>query len=157
VEDAILSSICHPSVFDALGERVRIFHPEHVAGEQGFIGGTTSATRVPTVALCLGYQSISFFGCEGSFAETTHTFKDEAPERQVLIRAGGKHYRTTLQFMNQSESLAAVISAFPDILKDRSGGLLGAMLAYPETWEVVGLTATLKAELDPNAPLVPVE
>lgn len=157
VERGILSSTCDPNVFEALKGRVWMFHPEHVEAEHRFGGGTTSATRAPQPALYMGYRDISFFGCEGNFAATTHTFKDEAPERQLLVAAGGERYRTTLQFLDQAESLATIISAFPDLLHDRSGGLLSAMIAHPDTWDVVGLTATLKRELDPGTPLVPLE
>lgn len=153
VGSAILSSICAPAAIDALAGRVEVFDPEHVDPQTPFLGGTTSATRVPAPAIFRGYRSISYFGCEGNFEATTHTFKDEAPERQVLIDAGGKRYRTTLQFMNQAESLAQVIAAYPGLLIDRSGGLLGGMIAHPETWEVVGFTAALLHELDPQAPL----
>jgi hypothetical protein len=153
VESAILSSICAPAAIDALAGKVQVFDPEHVDPQTPFIGGTTSATRVPTPAIHQGYRSISYFGCEGSFGATTHTFKDEAPERQVLIQAGAERYRTTLQFMNQTESLAEVIAAYPGLLIDRSGGLLGAMIAHPDSWEVVGLSEVLLRELDPDAPL----
>ncbi len=150
IQNAILSSICHPSAFDRLKGRVRYFHPEHVEAETTFIGGSTSATRAPAPALCLGYRSISYFGCEGNFGATTHTFKDEAPPRQVLIQAGPERYRTTLQFMNQTENLAGLIAQMPDLLHDCSGGLLSAMIEHNDTWEVIGLSAALKAEMDPE-------
>lgn len=157
VGEAILSSICAPEAFDLLKGRVRIFHPEHIRIDTPFTGGTTSATRVPTPAICLGYRSLHYFGCEGSFEGPTHTFKDEEPARQVLVSAGGRFYRTTLQLMNQAQSLAEIIRAYPDMLFDRSGGLLSAMLAHPETWEVAGLSKTLLDEMDPEGPRRPME
>jgi hypothetical protein len=47
----------------------------------------------------------------------------------------------------QCEELAGIISTFPDVFHDRSGGLLSAILAYPDTWEVVGVSAALKEHL----------
>jgi hypothetical protein len=149
VDSAIISSGCDKAVFDALQGRVSMFHTEHIEGPgMRFIGGTTSACRCQGVALWLGYRHVSFFGCEGNFTGATHSFKDERPERQVLIEAGGQRYVTTLQFMMQSENLAELIRGFPGMFFDRSGGLLKAMIDHPDTWEVVGLTPVLKREID---------
>jgi hypothetical protein len=151
---AILGSHCHPSVFEALKDaQVTIFHAEHVKGAvTPMIGGSTSATRVPKAALLLGYREIHYFGCESSYEGATHTFKDEADnEKQLIIRAGDKEYRTTLQFMVQAENLAKLVRELPHLFKDRSGGLLSAMIAHPETWEVVALSAALRDIIDPTS------
>ena len=37
------------------------------------------------------------------------------------------------------------------MLKDRSGGLLGAMIEHPDTWEIVAYSAALRDEIDPTA------
>jgi len=154
VERAILASNCHPGAFDALGGKdVRIFHtflredigPEIVALCERFaiVPGTTSACSAPLAALRMGYKRIVYFGCEGSFAETTHSFKDEDHESQVIVRAGGKDFRTNLQFYMQSEYLAKLCRLFPTFLCERSGGLLRAMIEHPDTWEVAALSEHL--------------
>ncbi len=150
---AILASHCDPQVFENLRDAdVTIFHSECVAdAKKPLIGGTTTATRAPMVALMMGHHPISFFGCEGSFSETTHTFKDEEHPRQLIIRAGGKDYRTTLQFMSQCENLAMIIRSLPQLTKDCSGGLLGAMIEHHETWGVVAFSKALRDELDPTS------
>ncbi len=153
VKMAILASHVHAEVFAELKDAdVLIFHSEHAKGaKKPLIGGSTSATRVPMVALMLGYRKTHFFGCEGSFGETTHTYKDEKNEQQVIISAGGIDYRTSLQMMVQSENLAKIIGRFANTFIDRSGGLLGAMIAYPEEWEVVAMSEGLRNKLDPTA------
>ena len=150
---AVLASHCDPQVFENLrGVDVTIYHSEHVEGaKKPMIGGTTSATRAPMVALMMGHYPISFFGCEGSFNDKTHSFKHEDHPRQIIIRAGGKDYITTLQFMDQCENLAMLIRNMPDIAKDCSGGLLGAMIEHPETWEVVAFSKALRDEIDPTS------
>lgn len=150
---AILASHCDPSVFALLKDaEVLIFHSEHVHGAKApIIGGSTSATRVPKVALMLGHREIHYFGCEGSYEGATHTYKDEQHENQVIIRAGGKDYRTTLQLMVQSENLAKFVRDMPHLFKDRSGGLLAAMAEHWDTWEVVALSDALRDKLDPTA------
>lgn len=131
---AFLADDCSPALFDALrGADVRTFSTE---GDCGRNGGSTTASRVPMLALKAGYSEMHFFGCEGSFAERSHTYKDESGDWDVVIEAGGLSYRTNCQMMLQSENLALLIRAFPNILKDRSGGLLAAMVAHPETWGV---------------------
>jgi hypothetical protein len=151
---AILGSHCHPSVFEVLKDAdVTIFHSEMVKDAVcPMIGGSTSATRVPKAALMLGFREIHYFGCESSYEGATHTFKDEgANDKQLIIRAGGNEYRTTLQFMVQAENLAKLIRELPHLFKDRSGGLLRAMVDHWDTWEVVALSGALRDILDPTA------
>jgi hypothetical protein len=154
VDRAILASNCHPAAFDALeGKDVRIFHtflredagPEIITLREKFaiVPGTTSACSAPLAALRMGYKKLVYFGCEGSFGETTHSFKDEDHESQVIIRAGGEDYRTNLQFYMQSEYLAKLCRLFPTFLEERSGGLLRAMSDHPDSWEVVALSGHL--------------
>lgn len=151
---AILASHCAPEAFDALrGASVTIFHGYQWTPDikSPLMGGSTSATRAPLPAILSGHHEVHYFGCEGSFRDTTHTFKDESDYgRQLIIRAGGKDYRTTMQFMSQTENLSDLIRNVP-MFKDRSGGLLAAMIEHPNTWEVVAVSGELCQEMDPTA------
>lgn len=145
VESAILADHCAPRVFDILGDRARVFHVD--------VGGTTSACCTQLLALRLGYRHVSYFGCEGSFdfeSGVTHTFKNEMPAEQMVIKAGARHYRTSLQFYMQCETLSHLIRTFPHLFCDRSGGLLGGMIEHPDTWEIVAYSEALKKKLDPE-------
>ena len=53
--------------------------------------------------------------------------------------------------MVQSQDLARLIRTLPHIAKDKSGGLLGAMVEHWDTWEVVALSEALKDVLDPTS------
>ena len=93
--------------------------------------GTTSATAVPHLAAMLGYRSVTFYGCEGSFEGRTHTFKDIGGNR-LWVEANGKEFVTNAQMLMQSDELAEVIRLAPHVFKERSGGLLEAMVVDPD-------------------------
>jgi hypothetical protein len=150
-DSALVASVCHPDVFKVLAGKCQVFHTEHADVVDPILGGSTTAMRTPLLAVRMGYADVVYFGCEGSFADTTHVFKDESAlfPAQVIIRANGQEFRTNLQFMDQSEGLAQLITAMPEIYSERSGGLLRAMIEDPE-WEVVALSRDLKRALDPD-------
>lgn len=144
VERAVLSTGVHPNVFAALcGKDVRVFHTNPAPGSD-FVahGGCSSACRVPLVALHMGYTEIAFFGCEGSYGETSHVYPVEERKVLLVVRADGKDYVTQPDFYMQCEYLAQLIHDYPEVFKDESGGLLGAMGADPE-WEVVAISDQL--------------
>lgn len=147
VPAAILSQVCAPRVFEQLSGKVHGFVPIEVH-ESGLAGGVTSATRAPSVSFYMGYLEVSFFGCDGSFETASHVDRDETPGDQVIVRAGGNDYRTCLEFMVQSEQLATLIKTFPDVYRNRSDGLLAAMIENMDTWEIVAVSASMKLHLE---------
>lgn len=164
VRRAILASHCDEAAFASLKDAdVRIFHAAHIdthdedsrpmALRKHFriVTGTTSACSAPLVALRLGYQHVTYYGCEGSFVNATHSFKDETPPGQLIVRANGRDFITTMQFYLQAQHLSTLIKYFPKFLHERSGGLLRAMIEHPDTWEVVALSEQLRDQLDPTA------
>ena len=160
VKKAIVASGIPPEAMDILlrqGTDLRMFHtclvPE---ADDPIETGPTSAACSVSVAFRLGYRRLVLFGCESSYSGATHAFKDEAPEEYIVVKAGGKLYRTSLQFYDQATYLQALILGcsmfFTDrVIEERSGGLLAAMVANPETWEVVGLSKALRDKLDPTS------
>jgi hypothetical protein len=163
VERAILGTSCHPKVFAALaGKDVQMFHTREVPGlrtppEAGVgpqlkapVFGPSSVCRTFVPAALLGYKDVSYFGCEGSFEGDSHAYRHEARPRQMIIRAGGEDYRTTPDYYMTTQFLANVLRQYPK-LKERSGGLLRAMIQHWDTWEVVALSAALRDAVDPSA------
>jgi hypothetical protein len=145
---ALVASHCNPKVFEFLiGNKadVRIFHV--VPWEKEAVnGGPTTATRAPLLALRKGYKEISFFGLEGSYSDKSHAYKHAVgPWHELTIEAGGRRFKSCVELMMQSQNLAALVRAFPDTFKDRSGGLFGAMVGHFDTWEVVDMSEELKA------------
>lgn len=168
VDRAFLGSSCHPALFAALkGKDIRIFHTRDIPGVTRSIEetandgsdapaikcnlmGPSSVCRVFMPAAMSGYKYVTFFGCEGSIEETTHAYRHEHRPRQMVIRAGGVDYITTPDFYITTMFLSNVMKEF-GLLKEKSGGLLRAMLEHPDTWEVVALSEDLKNKIDPTA------
>ena len=157
VERALIASICDPQLFKNLeGKDVNIFHTEHYAeADLKVTGGPSTACRAPVLALAMGYTSVTYFGCEGSFDTVSHAYRNENEPsqrpKQLIVKAGERLYRTGPDYLVTSEYLAQIIRTFPDYFRERSGGLLRAILEHPDTWEVVALSEALKDELDPTA------
>lgn len=144
--DAILGSVCDPSLFAQFEGRVRTFHMLQTH-ENGISGGAFSSTCAAAVALRLGYTDVSYFGCEGSFDDQDHVDRHESRPDQLIVRAGGHDYKSCPPYMIQCEELQSLFY-FDGVFHNRSGGLLKAMIDNPETWEVVAVSASLKQHLE---------
>jgi hypothetical protein len=144
VRKRLLATSCPSSMFteDSLAFDMVETH------SQGFAGGTSSATRAPWIALSLGYLDVSFFGCDCSYETQDHADRHEGSERELIIRAGGQDYRTRPDFLVQCEEFAKLFTEFGSVFKNRSRGLVRAMLENPDTWEVVGVSPAMKAHLE---------
>ena len=146
---AILASCVDPDVFDQYEDDALCFDlVEDCPG--GVSGGTTTACRIPIVCLQMGYTDIHYFGCESSFVGRTHAYRDEAQFLNLMkIKAAGKVYTTRDDLLLQCEVLADVMKEFPKNLKNRSGGLLQAMIEDSE-WSVVAVSQALRDQLLTN-------
>lgn len=123
---AILSTTCCPELFDVVPQ-VEVFEVEdHVIC-------TSSAGSAAHVALTMGYKEISYFGCDSSFVLETHVNKNEAAwEAIIFVKCGPNTYVTKPQLLMQAEMIAGLIRAAPHVFKDRSAGLLSAMVDDPD-------------------------
>jgi hypothetical protein len=140
VERAILASSVHPKVFEELaGKDVSLFHTQEMEG--GFVseGGATSACRAVPLAVWMGYSSVTFFGCEGSYSDTSHAYATAQQRCQTIISAGGKEYVSQPDFELQCEYLAAFLNAAPEYFREESGGLLRAMQHDPD-WQHIAVS-----------------
>lgn len=146
VANAVLASCCDPSVF-AICDSVLAFDMIETHAD-GLTGGRSSATRAPGVSFQMGYLDVSFFGCEGSYLERSHVDRNIEDACQFIVRAGGVDYRTCSQFIIQCEELSLLVRTFPDVYRNRSGGLLRAMIEHPDTWEIVAVSAAMKQHLE---------
>lgn len=145
VERALLSSQCHPDVFQGLAER-----GAEVAKFHLFDGsGPASAPNAVFPSAILGYKEITFFGCEGSFEFDPYFYRRELKPDQLIISAGGKNYRTTTDLFITTEVMVNVIKEYPDRHKEKSGGLLRAMINDPQ-WGVVAWSESLRDKIAPE-------
>lgn len=128
---AILATSCDPSVFKALkGAEIEVFETFAEPGRTNH--GCTAATAAPWVALQMGYRDVWFVGCDSSFVDETHQYKDDAPKDRIVVRVGGNDYLTTPGLYLQAQHLARIISTFPDFFACVDGGLLSAMVNAEE-------------------------
>lgn len=145
-KDALVASCCDPTLFKYLeGKNFKVFDLIETH-EDGIIGGTSTATRTPSLAINLGYMDVSYFGCEGSYSDITHIDRHVDQQYQLIVRADGKDYRTELSFILQCEEFITYFTNYGWIYKNRSHGLLEAMLKDPE-WKVVAVSNAMKQYL----------
>lgn len=146
VDYALLASYVHPKLRDKFAE-VGIFDLYEIDPENGIKGGTTTASRACSLATYLGFFDVTLFGCEGSF-QIGQDHVDRAENRPdiFIIKAGGVDYATYAEWMMQSELLAKLVTLAPNVFKQKSGGLLQAMVEHPD-WEVVAVSESLRDHL----------
>lgn len=156
VERAILASSVHPGVFRELaGKDVRLFHTHRPEGQEGFVseGGPSSACRAVPLAVHMGYSSVTFFGCEGSYGDASHAYATDLQRFQLIIRAGGEDYVTQPDFQMQCEYLSGFLRELPGYFREESGGLLRAMLEDPDWYHVAFSQAVAERLLPEGATL----
>lgn len=141
---AILPTSCHPALHGAFDD-VRYFDTIETH-ETGLCGGTTTATRAPHLAVMLGFCDVTFYGCEGSYLAENHVNEHRTYDEEIIVRCG-KDYRTTPEFLLQSQNLGEFIRNYPEMFKEKSGGLLSEMVAGRE-WEIVAVSGVLKQKLE---------
>jgi hypothetical protein len=139
----LLASHCDPSLF--VGD-VQVFDL-HEESAPGVLGGSTTATRAPLLAIAMGYPGCVFFGCESSISGRTHIDRDceRTKANQIIVRANGKDWLTTPQLLLQAQELAWFI-AHTDVFREECGGLLRAMLK-DDQWSVVAVNKAMKDHL----------
>jgi len=146
VTHAVLATCCDPKLRERFAE-VAVFdmvetHPD------GITGGTTSVSRACTLAIRCGFYDVTLFGVEGSFAlGQDHVDRHQDLNEILVVRAGGKDYATYPEFLLQCEALAPLIQLAPNVFKQKSGGLLEAVVNYPDDWECVAVSAKLRDHL----------
>jgi len=141
---AVVATSADESVFHHMGERpVTVFHCDPFI-EGAFSGGPTSASIVARVAPHLGYQRVEFFGCDGVVEGVSHVY---APDRDfpdaIMVEVDGRIFRTVPEFLLQTEYLAAVMRAFPEVYVNRSGDFIDAMIRADGRHEIVWMAPEL--------------
>lgn len=149
---ALLASRCHRKQFSQFPkEFVRTFDlAEDYVG--GATGGPTGVCRTPLQLLRMGYVQIHYFGCDGSFSNlgATHVsgLQKVAWDNMMFVRVNDIDYLTNASLTVQSEYMSKVMIKYPQFLINRSGGLLQAMIDYPDSWVVTAVTEDLKKQVE---------
>lgn len=146
-KEAILCTRCAPELFKVLeGAHIRIFDCAQDVAEGGIVAGCASVLGVPDIATDMGYRELTFFGCEGSFTETTHLYMDDPQDFRFVVKCGEVEYMTLPELYVLTKELAALLRVFRTHFTERSGGLLRAMIANPEH-DIVKVSRGLMAGL----------
>lgn len=139
ISHALVATCCDPQVFERL--KYATVHTFDV-GQPGSHTGSSTATGVPCIAINMGYREIVFFGCESSFDGQSHAYShEERTDDLMLVRCDGADHLTYCDFYQQAQELATFMRTFPDVITERSGGLLRAMVNDPEHDVVAGSQA----------------
>jgi len=141
---ALLASNCDPSAFDVLKEAGAYVETFDLANENvGVHHGPTTASAAFDLSVKMGYLDVTFFGFDSSYDEgpveemperfnvspRTHAFKTEPEPNMVRIVTNGKAFITSAEFFMQAQWMAELFKTLPSVFKNRSGGLLAAMIA----------------------------
>ncbi len=140
IRKAVLAVDCDPSLFAALKD-------VEVSTLTASDGGPTSANSADLLSLQAGYVGVTFYGCESSFAETTHAYTSHPVPGWIDVRVGIETYRTKPEFLEQARVMAEVIRAIPNYYSERSGGLLRAMVENGMDYELRDISEGVKAML----------
>lgn len=146
---ALITSVAEPALFDIWAKgKVRLV--DTIDGTVG--SGATTATGALFLAPMLGYAHVVFFGCESSYPGEdnghAHSHGSKIAPVRVVVRAGGRDYMTTPEFLMQAELMADAIRMAPAVYSERSGGLLSALVADPE-YDVVAASRVIAESLEP--------
>ena len=154
--EALFATSCHPNLFAKYKGRCRAFPVVDVPGDPDAVitakGGATTTSRLHFIAFHMGYGELHYFGCEGNYgtkdgdqkyAYATPTWQHPRRQPWIMVRAGDREFLTDTSLYLQSWYLAPIFMEFPEVFRDRSGGLLGGMINHPATWSVVAVEEPL--------------
>ncbi len=101
-----------------------------------------SAPNAVQMAVPLGFESITFFGCDCSFSNDSHVYEKNDVQWSLVVECGGMEYLTVPTYYIQAQELKAVIKTAP-FFRERSGGLLRAMVEN-DTFKVTWMSDSVK-------------
>ncbi len=127
---AILATCCSPGQFDSLkGAKIEVFDVT------AYSHGPSCASCTFELALRMGYRSVTYFGCESSYADGAchaYAYPWFQQKAQLRVVCGGKTFDTEAALLMQAEHMAALIREFPAFFMEKSGGLLRQMIQTPD-------------------------
>lgn len=145
VKRSLFASHCDP-ILVRMYEGRRLFNMSPLV-PNGIHGGSSTAVSLAFVALFLGYRDVTFFGCDSSFKDSTHVDRNDYYPNQLIIRACSEDYVTTPPLYCQVQELSRLIKLKPEWFKEKSGGLLRAMVT-DDQWSIVAVSEHLKNHLE---------
>ncbi len=136
IKRAIVATQSCPELIDLL------CHSRIVTFELGDDAGPGSAPSALLVAMRNGYDQITFFGCEGNYPPgQQHAYDDYSYEKNIVVACAGQKFLTNPAFLMSTLWLAGLCRNHPAQVKERSGGLLSALVKDPD-YDVIGISGS---------------
>lgn len=153
VEKALVTSRCHPKVFEVLKANsadIRVFDLD---GQHKIISQSSTAGCAIHLAVLDGYKDGSWFGCESCYPPgQTHAYLHEKRTEEMIVRVGVEEFHTAPDFFIQALEMSSVLRK-AEGLREESGGLLRALIKDPDyhiTWISEGLFKQIKPKEIPD-------
>lgn len=154
----------NPSVADMVdgAEKAILYHRTDVevykklAGKEVYIGnsnvgGSTSTGAALVAGLEAGYDTITLFGCDGCFQmNASHAYGQWQAEDRIVVWCDNMHFLTNPQMLIASIEIAMMMNSVPDLVRERSGGLLRALSNTNCEYEIVGYTDSFINKMQPE-------
>lgn len=132
---AILSHHCDPSVYQAIDGQFWVGTTRE--------GGSTSVGAAIACGIECGASSIMLFGCESSMQpDNSHIYGHYTGDDDMVVWCNNMHFYTTARMFIGCVEVQNIIKACP-LVKERSGGLLRAMVETKDKPVVVGCSPAL--------------
>lgn len=126
-DTAILASQCCPEAFEAAKHCTRYIYDDWESG------ATVSATQAAYLGVQSGFTEITFFGSDLNFSEgKQHVAHENGYRPLMVVRCNGEDYMTTPAYLAQAREIRSLIQLAPKIFRERSAGLLRAMIESEE-------------------------
>lgn len=103
---------------------------------------TASAPNATQMAIPLGFESVTFFGCDCSYSDDTHAYETHPVNWSLVVECGGMEYLTVPAYYIQALELERIIKTTP-FFRERSGGLLRALVEN-DTHNVTWMSQSVK-------------
>lgn len=118
-EKAIVTPWCHPSMWGVL---------KNVELADFFPMFSASAPNAAWAGFPLGYTSVTYFGIDCSFSDTTHSYMNHDDRATMIVRCGGMDYQTTPAYYVQALEIEALCKLAPKRIRQMCGGLVRALV-----------------------------
>lgn len=148
---ALMDAGCPRAAFERLKCPVLLFETFAVADRT--IGGPTTFSKTPHLALQLGYREIHLFGADSSMTERSHAYENRHSCEQLMVRCGDEDFLSQPDWIWQAEHLVEWCKAAPQVFRNRSGGLLKAMIASGGEYRIIGVSEALARKTNANLPV----
>ena len=138
VKRALVTTRCHPDVFNVLRDNDAEIRTFDLEGEYKVLAGSSTALASFHLAILDGYKDVTWFGCEGSYPPGgTHAYMHEVRKEELIVEVGDEHFHTAPDYLIQSLEMSNIFRLGADGLHEQCGGLLRALIkeqSYRIVW-----------------------